>query len=121
MSTDMRPTTDPAANGPATHVPDAADPRPDLPRWDEGPDKLPLTVSWREYVRDLRWSNRQHECGGFDQYAGEYVVVWEERVIAHGPDLLELRERVKRLPEIGPNDGVETYIEPSIFTTEGEP
>ncbi len=99
MSTDARPTTDPTvpANGAVPPAPDEIDPRPDLPRWEPGPGKLPLSVSWRERIRDLRWIDYQRNSGGLDQYAGNYIAVWEERVIAFDPNLRQLRERVKQL------------------------
>lgn len=110
MSIDARPTTPPAA--------DAADQRPDLPRWEPGPDKLPLSIWWREHIRDMRWSTKQQQCGGFDRYVGEFVGVWEERVIVHAPDLPELRAQIARLPGIDPSRVVVTYIEPPIFFSE---
>lgn len=113
MSTDARPTTDPAANGAAPHAAEI-DPRPDLPRWEPGPDKLPLSISWRECIRDMRWIERQRNSGGFDQYAGNYIAVWEERVIAFDPDLSALRARVKEL--LGDLSGRATtrYLRPAI-------
>jgi hypothetical protein len=109
MSTDAAQTTDaaPAAD---------ADPRPDLPRWEEGPNKLPLTIAWRECIRDMRWIEDQFRCYGFEAYVGNHVAVWDRKVIDSDPNLLELRARLRRTPGVNADRVSIVYIEPPIIT-----
>jgi hypothetical protein len=109
MSTDAQPLTEsaPAAD---------ADPRPDLPRWEDGPDKLPLTVSWRECIRDMRWIEEQFSCCGFAPYEGRHVAVWDRTVIDADPDLLELRARLREARGVNSDRVSIIYIEPPIVT-----
>ncbi|MCI0699496.1 MAG: hypothetical protein L0241_00225 [Planctomycetia bacterium] len=120
MSNDTQPTpsVEPATTGADTSTNGApangVDPRPDLPRWEEGPDKLPLTIWWREYIRDLRWIEEQFRLGAWEQFAGNYIAVWDKRLIDYGPDLLALRERLKHMSGINPAHVAVTYVEPPI-------
>ena len=119
MSTDARPATEAAdpmpANETAPHATGEIDPRPDLPRWEPGPDKLPLSISWREHIRDIRWIRTQRNSGMLDQYVGNYIAVWEERVIAFDPDLFALRERIKQLLGELSDRASTAYMQPDPF------
>jgi hypothetical protein len=118
MSADALPTTDPVPAGiaPAAAPPPESDPRPDLPRWEPGPNKLPLTVSWREHIRDLRWIEDVFHHGDCDRYAGKHVAVWAEQVIDSDENLLDLRARLKLLPADAGRRATVTYVPTPIET-----
>jgi hypothetical protein len=66
--------------------------------------KLPLTPEWRVHLEELKWIHDTQLTGVWDHYAGNYLGIHGKRVIAFGPDLIELRARVEREYGISPAD-----------------
>lgn len=59
-------------------------------------DQQYLPDSWAPLLADLNWLDEQYDLGAFVAYRGEYVAAVEQKMLGHGKDLGELRERTAR-------------------------
>lgn len=77
---------------------------------DEGHELLELNDEGRRALADMKWIDRQHWLGTFDPYAGEYVGVFEQQIVGHNSNLIQLRVEVERERGITPNQLAVTYV-----------
>lgn len=62
-------------------------------------------------MADWGWLNDEYNKGRWVEYMGEYIAVGDRRLLGHGPDPNELRERVKRESGVPPSRIVLSYIQ----------
>jgi hypothetical protein len=62
-------------------------------------------------VADWNWAHQQHEAGRLDEFRGEFVAVLQGRVIGHGSDPADLRQRLAGKHAVDPERLVVLYVE----------
>src|SRR6476619_6175942 len=92
------PTPAPTANG-TPHVPGDDD---DIDGIDPGPREpgkeifLNLDPASRLLLADRAWTIDEGNTGRWAEYAGDFIAVYHKRLLGHGPNPIELRDRMAR-------------------------